>query len=105
MIPNLEFLDRRADFLDHARQLVAKRHARPGIRHRAVVKVKVRPADAGSGDADDRILGMPDFRHRFLVNADPQRSAIIHGSHRRSTPLAQPSAASHSAKFLNAAAL
>ena len=53
----------------------------PGVRHGAVIQVQVGAADAGPGDPHDGVLRVQDLRHGLLVDADPQRAAVIHGEH------------------------
>ena len=81
VVAHLQLLHFLADLLHHAGELMAKRHARPGVRHGAVVEMEVGPADAGARDPDDGILRVQDLRHGFLVDADPQGSAVVHGKH------------------------
>ena len=81
VVADLQLLHLRADLLHHAGELVAERHPRPGVRHGAVVEMEIGPADAGARDPDDGILRVQDLRHGFLVDADPQGPAVIHGKH------------------------
>lgn len=66
---------------NNSAELVTKGLADPRIGHHAVVKVEVGAADAGSGDLHDRITRMLGPWHGPLVDADPIRSAIVHGAH------------------------
>jgi hypothetical protein len=69
--PDLQVLDRRADLLDDAGEFVAEGHADARVGHHAVVEVQVRAADAGAGDAHDRVARMLDLGHRLFFDADP----------------------------------
>jgi hypothetical protein len=44
--------------------------------------MQIRPADTRACNPDDGILRMQNFRFRFIVNANPSRSAKIHCKHK-----------------------
>ena len=68
-------------FLHHAGELMAEGHTDPRVRNQSVIQVQVGPADAGPRHPDDCILGVENLRHRFMVNPNPQWSAVVHGKH------------------------
>ena len=43
--------------------------------------MQIRSANTRSRDPDDSVLRVQDLRHRFMVDADPQRPPVIHGEH------------------------
>src|SRR3712207_8927565 len=48
-------LFRSAELLDHAGELMTKRHAHPGIRHRAIVQMQIGAANTRARDADNGV--------------------------------------------------
>src|SRR5947209_12884435 len=72
-----------ADLFDDARELVAERHSDPRVGDETVIEVEVGSANARARDPHDGIFGMQNLRHRFAIDADPMRSAIVHREHGR----------------------
>lgn len=66
-------LDRRADFLDHAHELMADHIAGLHARDIAVDEVQVRAAGRRQADAQDGVMGIHDLG--VLHRADPQ---VVH---------------------------
>jgi hypothetical protein len=80
-VAGLDVRDAVADRLDDADVLVADRRA--GVHRVApVVDVQVRTADAGCGDADDRVVGGYELGLGHVVEADLLGPLECHRSHR-----------------------
>jgi len=77
----LEGLDRRARFLDHADELMAKGHPHARVRNQSMVKMEIGAADRGPRHADDRVIRMLDFGLRLLVQAHSIGAAVGHCTH------------------------
>src|SRR5690606_27238492 len=78
---DLEVLHRGAELLHHPDEYMADDLPNPGVRHQTVVDVDVGTADAGPGDADDRVVGMLDFRFGDVLDAHPARATVGRGQH------------------------
>ncbi len=81
--PGAMCVDLGADLLDHAHRLVAEDVAGVDERAEDLVEVQVRAADAGRGDADDRVGRLLDRRVVDGVDADVVRSVPGHCLHRQ----------------------
>src|SRR3954447_21810983 len=88
--PNLQVLHRRSDLVDDADELVAESVSDSGVRHQPVVQVEIGSTDRGQLHLHDGVVRVLDGRHVLLLDPNPVRAPIDHGTHAPSKNSGEP---------------
>jgi hypothetical protein len=81
MVAGSKVSDGGSDLLNDAAEFMAEGLTNAGVGYHAVIKMKIRSADAGARDLHDCVPRMLDPRFGFFLHADPVRTSIVHRPH------------------------